>query len=73
MSTRFLSIVWLENHEYEVTFETDGEKRAFRCLMKEEEGLRYFRASPDPWPGLAVQPKIVADALKAFEQVNRDA
>jgi hypothetical protein len=70
MSTRLVSIVRIEEHQYEVTFDTEGVRRVFTCVVNEANGVRYFKATPDPWPGLAVGPRALGDALEAFEQIN---
>jgi hypothetical protein len=71
MSGRLSSIVWVRDHEYEVTFDVEGATRRCICRVSEDKGVRFVEAVPDFLATLGVSPRLIAAAVIAVDAVNQ--
>jgi hypothetical protein len=69
MSTRLRSISSIEDHDYEVILEIDGQCQSMRCRVVECNGIRAVQPEPDLMSRLAFSPRLLAAAVLAFDDV----
>ncbi|WP_437951298.1 hypothetical protein WME98_10950 [Sorangium sp. So ce296] len=70
MSAVLRSIIWVQAHEYELTFDVGGTKRMCTCTVLAQDGVRFVQAVPDFLSTLGISPRSVAAAVLAFDLVN---
>ncbi|KYG10471.1 hypothetical protein BE21_11755 [Sorangium cellulosum] len=70
MSAVLRSIIWVQAHEYELTFDVGGATLTCTCTVLAQDGVRFVQAVPDFLSTLGISPRSVAAAVLAFDLVN---